>query len=315
MAIKELHEEKGYPISALCAIVDLNRSSYYKWLKRDVSEQEAKDKDLIEKIIKLYQESNGIFGYRRMQINLKRRFGLHCNKKRIYRVMRIIGLKSVIRRKRPNYVKSTPEVTAENILNRDFAAEHLNEKWLTDVTEFKFGDGSKLFLSAILDLKDKGIISYMMGTRNTNKLVFDTFDAAVEKHPESTPLFHSDRGFQYTSRIFKAKLDKAGMTQSMSRVGCCIDNGPMEAFWGVIKAEMYYLQRFDDYDSLKLAIEIYIDFYNNYRYQEKLDGLAPLEYREMLLLASRRMLISETENPPATLLEPADAFTLALTTV
>jgi len=313
LAIKELHEEKGYPIKALCDILDLNRSSYYKWLNRDAREQEAKDADLIEKIINLYQESNGIFGYRRMQLNLKRRYGLHCNKKRVYRVMRVIGLKSVIRRKRPNYVKSTPEVTAENVLNRNFGAETFNEKWLTDVTEFKFGEGSKLFLSAILDLKDKGIISYMIGNRNTNKLVFDTFDAAVEKHPGASPLFHSDRGFQYTSRFFKAKLDAACMTQSMSRVGCCIDNGPMEAFWGIVKAEMFYLQRFDDYDSLKMAIEGYVDFYNNNRYQEKLGGLAPLEYREMLLQKSRRALASEMANRTAPCLESADAFTIALT--
>ena len=285
MAIKELHEEKGYPVNALCEILMLNRSSYYKWLNRDASEQEAKDADLIEKIIIIYHESNGIYGYRRIRLNLIRRFGLHCNKKRVYRVMRIIGLRSVIRRKRPSYLKSSPEIVAENILNRDFNAEELNEKWLTDVTEFRFGDGKKLFLSAILDLKDKSIISYEMGNRNTNKLVYDTFDNAVEMHPNAKPLFHSDRGFQYTSRFFKAKLDEAGMTQSMSRIACCIDNGPMEAFWGVIKAEMYYLQQFDSYDVLKRAIEKYIYFYNNTRYQEKLNGLAPLEYREMLLAA------------------------------
>jgi len=199
--------------------------------------------------------------------------------------MRAIDMKSVIRRKRPNYVRTTPEVTAENILNRDFTAEKLNEKWLTDVTEFKCGDGKKLYLSAILDLKDKSIISYVVGRSNNNALVFQTFDAAVRKNPEATPLFHSDRGFQYTSKSFRAKLDTAGMTQSMSRVGRCIDNGPMEAFWGTIKAEMYYLKRFSDYHSLEEAIINYIVFYNNHRYQSKLGGLAPLEFREMQLVA------------------------------
>jgi transposase InsO family protein len=199
--------------------------------------------------------------------------------------MRIIGLKSVIRQKRKGYPKVNPYHIAANILNRDFKAENLNEKWLTDVTEFRFGDGKKLFLSAILDLKDKSIVSYEIGHRNTNKLVFDTFDSAVVKYPEANPLFHSDRGFQYTSRAFKAKLDAAGMTQSMSRVGRCIDNGPMEAFWGVLKVEMFYLHQFDDFDSLKASIENYIHFYNNRRYQEKLDGFAPLEYRAMLLAA------------------------------
>ena len=285
LAIKSLHEGKSYPIAVLCDILALNRSSYYKWLRRDPSEQEARDADLVEHICNLYQESNGILGYRRMQLNLKRRFNLHCNKKRIYRVMRAIGLKSVIRRKRPNYIKSTPEITAENILNRNFTANNLNEKWLTDVTEFKYGDGKKMYLSAILDLRDKGIVAYVIGSSNNNQLVFDTFDAAVKKYPDAHPLFHSDRGFQYTSRLFKAKLDAAGMTQSMSRVGRCIDNGPIEAFWGTLKAEMYYLNHFNDYDSLALAIEQYIAFYNSTRYQEKLNGLAPLEYRLMLLSA------------------------------
>ena len=285
LAVKRMNEEKGYPINALCDVLNLNRSSYYKWLRRDPFVQEAKDKELIDKMCILYQESHGILGYRRMQISLKRRYGLHCNKKRVYRAMRAIGMKSVIRRKRPNYVKSTPEVTAENILNRNFTAEHLNEKWLTDVTEFKYGDGGKMYLSAILDLKDKSIIAYTMGYSNNNRLVFDTFDIAVQKYPEAKPLFHSDRGFQYTSKVFRAKLDAQVMTQSMSRVGRCIDNGPMEAFWGTLKAEMYYLHRFHDYDSLKTEIEKYITFYNSNRYQAKLGGLAPLEFREMISAA------------------------------
>ena len=163
--------------------------------------------------------------------------------------------------------------------------QNLNEKWLTDVTEFKYGESGKLYLSAILDLKDKSIISYIVGRSNNKRLVFDTFDVAVLKYPDAKPLFHSDRGFQYTSRIFKAKLDMQGMTQSMSRAGRCIDNGPMEAFWGTLKAEMYYLRSFSDYDSLKTAIENYIIFYNENRYQEKLGGLAPLEFREMILTA------------------------------
>jgi transposase InsO family protein len=200
--------------------------------------------------------------------------------------MRAIGLKSVIRRKRPNCVKSTPETTAENILNRNFTAENLNEKWLTDVTEFKYGNSGKMYLSAILDLKDKSIVSYVIGHRNDNQLAFETFDLAIQKYPDAKPLFHSDRGYQYTSKVFKAKLDAAGMIQSMSRVGRCIDNGPMEAFWGTLKAEMYYLYRFFDYDSLRTAIERYIHFYNNCRFQARLGGFAPLEYRALLITAA-----------------------------
>ena len=114
--------------------------------------------------------------------------------------------------------------------------------------------------------------------KNNNELVFKTFDIAIAENPDAKPLFHSDRGFQYTSPAFKHKLQQAHMIQSMSRVGKCIDNGPMEGFWGILKTEMYYLNKFNTYEELKEAIEKYIYYYNNNRYQEKLGCLSPIEY-------------------------------------
>lgn len=230
----------------------------------------------------LYAEFNGTYGYRRLSDELNARYNTYYNYKRVYRLTQMVNLKAVIRRKRPQYQRATPEVTAENILNRDFTAENLNEKWLTDVTEFKYGENSKLYLSAILDLKDRSIISFAIGRNNNNQLAFDTFDLAVSRYPDAHPLFHSDRGYQYTNRQFKARLDKAGMTQSMSRVGRCIDNGPMEGFWGILKCEMYYLSKFTDYKSLHAAIEDFIRFYNFDRRQKKLGRLAPMNYRQLL---------------------------------
>ena len=163
-----------------------------------------------------------ILGYRQMTIKLNREHDFKVNKKRIYRLMTILHLKSVCRKKRKNYIKSTPQVTAENLLNRKFEATYFGEKWLTDVTEMKYGQGKKAYLSAILDLADKSIVSFVVGHSNNNKLVFETFDIAHKTYPNVTPLFHSDRGYQYTSRNFKAKLDQAGMTQSMSRVARCM---------------------------------------------------------------------------------------------
>lgn len=144
--------------------------------------------------------------------------------------MKSANLKSVIRKKKKAYVLSTPQVTAENVLNRNFRAEKPNQKWLTDVTEFKLADGKKAYLSAILDLGDRSVVSYVLGHSNNNQLVFETFDLAVAANPDAKPIFHSDRGFQYTNRQFKNKLDNIGATQSMSRVSRCIDNGPMEGF-------------------------------------------------------------------------------------
>jgi transposase InsO family protein len=280
--IKILHNTKGYSIVELCSFAEIHRSSYYKWLNRTVSETEAFNGRLATLIRDAYEERSGILGYRQMTIKLNREHDFKVNHKRVYRIMRIIGLKSVCRRKRKSYIKSTPEITAENILNRNFEAVRFGEKWLTDVTEMKYGTAGKAYLSAILDLGDKSIVSFVLGHSNNNALVFKTFDLAQQAHPSVTPIFHSDRGFQYTSKHFRKKLDDAGMVQSMSRVSRCIDNGPMEAFWGMLKSEMYYLRKFDSYEELESSVTEYIDFYNNGRYQKRLDCMTPLEYRQYL---------------------------------
>ena len=245
----------------------LNRSSYYKWKNRKQSKSELLNLQIREYIKEYYEESNGVLGYRQMSITINREktdeLPHRINIKRVRRIMQILGLKSVILMKRPYYLKSTPEITAENILNRDFKASAPFEKWLTDVTEFKYYVGSevkKLYLSAILDLYDRRIIAYKLGDSNNNALVFETFDEAVSLYPNARPIFHSDRGFQYTNKAFHQKLMDAGMIQSMSRVGRCLDNAPMEGWWGILKSEMYYLKKFTSREILVSAIEDYILF-------------------------------------------------------
>ncbi len=233
--------------------------------------------------MQMYEKHNRTLGSRRMMININREYGTNYNHKHIRRIMRILGISSVIRRVRHSCTKRSPkEQAAENILNRDFHADTYNQKWLTDVTEFKYGNGSKAYLSAILDLGDNRIAAWVLGHSNNNELVFKTFRAAVNDNPNAHPLFHSDRGFQYTSPTFVNMLNKAKMTRSMSRVGKCIDNGPMEGFWGIIKTEMYYLNKFDTYEELEKAVEAFIHYYNYDRYQEKLNCMAPMEYHEYL---------------------------------
>lgn len=281
IAIRYLHDTEKYPVCKLCAVLSINRSSYYKWLKRKPSTNQVQNEGILSWIKELYEEQNGILGYRQMTITINRVHKVCYNKKRIRRLMQILGLKSVCRIKKRSYIPSTPETEAENVLNREFYADAPNEKWLTDVTEFKYYIGPeirKLYLSAILDLYDKRIVAYKISDSNNKQLVFDNFDEAVALNPDAHPLFHSDRGFQYTSITFYNKLQAAKMRQSMSRVGRCIDNGPMESFWGMLKSEMYYLQRFTDRDELILAIENYIHFYNNIRYQRRLRYMTPMEF-------------------------------------
>ena len=144
----------------------------------------------------------------------------------------------------------------------------------------------KVYLSAILDLYDRRIVSYVIRDKNNNALVFDTVDNALLRNPGAQPLFHSDRGFQYTNRTFHTKLVNAGIMQSMSRVAKCIDNGPMEGFWGILKRERYYGKRFTDRDTLEKMIEDYIDYYNNKRLQRNLGILTPMEKHEIYLQAA-----------------------------
>jgi putative transposase len=259
----------------------ISRSSYYKWTKRKESTLEIENRMLISEIIKIYEDVDGIYGYRRITMNLNRRLGRKINHKRIYRLMKLSSLQSVIRRKKKRYIKYAAQQVAENILNREFTADKLNQKWLTDVTELKYGNSQKAYLSAILDLHDKSIVAYVLGHSNNNDLVFKTVDIALAASPGASPMFHSDRGFQYTSYGFKRKLVNAGMVQSMSRVGRCIDNGPMEGFWGILKCEKYYLHKYHTFDELSKAIDEYINFYNNDRLQKRLNGLSPMEFRAL----------------------------------
>ena len=276
-------QKEGYAITEICDILKLNRSSYYNWTHRVKSNREVENEALLHEIGLIYAEHNGTYGYRRIADEYNSTHKKQYNLKRFYRLVHIVGLLAVIRRKRPAYQRSTPEITAENILNSEFTANKVNEKWCTDVTEMKYGsEGKKAYLSAILDLKGRDIVSFAIGKSNNNQLVFETFDLAIQKYPDAHPLFHSDRGFQYTSKVFNAKLDKQKMTQSMSRVGRCIDNGPMEGFWGILKCEMYYLNYFETYEDLASAVKQFIYYYNHQRRQHKLNCLPPATYRSLL---------------------------------
>lgn len=262
----------------------MNRSSYYKWLNRKPTKNELENHELANIIID-YDECFGhILGYRRMTDWINRLNHKKYNHKRIHRLMVLVGIHAVIRAKRSKYKYNKPQVTADNLLARDFTATKPNEKWVTDVSEFKLkGMKKKLYLSIIMDLYDRSIVAFQISNRNDNNLVFKTYDKAIEANQGAKPMFHSDRGFQYTSKVFKSKLHNQGITQSMSRVGCCIDNGPMEGLWGIIKSEMYNLQEFHTSKELKQAIKKYINFYNNERFQSRFDVQTPMEVREAAL--------------------------------
>ena len=299
LAIQHFHAEKGWSIRWMCRQLGISKAAYYKWLHRSVPQAEQENLVLAELIREYDEQYNHILGYRRMTAWINRLNGTCFSKNRIHRIMQAINVHSVIRKQPKKYRKSTPERTAENVLKRDFNASSPNEKWVTDVTEFKWYEGPvchKLYLSAILDLYDRSVVSHVISRRNDNKLVFQTFDKAIANNPDAKPIFHSDRGFQYTGRVFQTKLTNQEMEQSMSRVGRCIDNGPTEGFWGIIKSEMYYLQTFKDEKSLRSAIEKYIHFYNYERFQERFETRTPMEVRTEALNSDAPALYPIPEN-------------------
>ena len=201
LAIKELSDEnKTYSISALCEFAGIARSAYYKWLDHVNSDNDNLNERIADTITKIHDEHPDM-GYRRIRDTLAHDYKIAVNDKRVLRICRKKKIQSYIKHRYNCCTKpaSDPAYVAENILNREFKSDRINQKWVTDVSEFKYGVGEddkkgKLYLSVILDLCDRRPVAFVYSTRNDNPLVFDTFDKAVAANPGATPLFHSDRG-------------------------------------------------------------------------------------------------------------------------
>ena len=228
----------------------------------------------------IFFEMGQIYGYRRMTIELNRRTNQHYNQKRIRRIMGKLGLRSIIRRPRRGCTVARDGYYEPNRLNRNFTASFRNEKWVTDVTYLQYGNGQKAYLSAVKDLYTGEIISHVVSKRNDNPLVMTTLKKAFLANRGAQPLIHSDRGFQYTSREYARFTASHHVLRSMSRVGRCIDNAPMESFWSHYKVEAYDRREFTSYQELVASIDQYIHFYNHKRHQTKLNGLTPVEFRD-----------------------------------
>ena len=285
LAIQHFYDNQGWSIKWMCKHLLISRASYYKWLHREVPKQEKENIELAV-LIKEYDERfKGILGYRRMTSWINRFNQTNYSKNRVHRIMKKLNIHAKIRKKKKKYKMSTEQAIADNVLKRDFYAHEPNQKWATDVTEFKIPEtNKKLYLSVIIDLYDRYPVSHVVSLKNNNNLVFKTYDKAIESNPDAKPIFHSDRGFQYTSKVFQNRLENQEMQQSMSRVGCCIDNGPTEGFWGIIKTEMYQLYEITDEASLRFAINEYIRFYKEERPQDRYNCKTPLEVRNEAIL-------------------------------
>ena len=187
--------------------LSISRAAYYKWLHREIPFQEQENIELANFVKEYDERFNHILGYRRMTSWINHFNHTNYSRKRVHRIMKKLNIHSVIRKKKKKYLSSNPQAVAENILQRDFYATGPNQKWATDVTEFKVpSEKKKLYLSAIIDLYDRYPVAYVISCRNDNRLVFKTFDKAIATNPDAKPIFNSDRGFQYTSKVFQENL-------------------------------------------------------------------------------------------------------------
>lgn len=228
-----------------------------------------------------YNLHKGRYGYRRITDEMKN-LGYTINHKNVQKLMGILDLKSTIRKVRYRSYKGTIGAIAPNVIDRDFKASLPNQKWATDVTQINIKE-EKLYLSPILDMFNGEIISYSISKSPNMKLINDMLDKAFKKIKNTNGLiFHSDQGWQYQHYGYRKALEKHGIIQSMSRKGNCLDNAMAENFFGIMKSELLYAQKFDSSNQFIKSLEEYIDYYNNRRIKSRLKEKSPVQYRALL---------------------------------
>ena len=267
---------RDYPIEGLLKQAALPRSTFY--YQQHTLHATDKYAALKIKIKEIYHGHKGRYGYRRVTAAL-RRLGHLVNHKLIQRLMGILGLKSLVRPKKYRSYKGDIGAIAPNVLQRQFKATSLNEKWVTDVTEFAVA-GEKLYLSPIMDLFNGEIIAYETSKKPVAHLVEAMLQRALRRlRRRDKPVLHSDQGWQYQMKGYQQTLLKHGVVQSMSRKGNCLDNAAIESFFATLKAEFFYLNKFSSIDELQKGLRSYIRYYNNDRITLRNGGLSPVEYR------------------------------------
>ena len=265
-----------FDLDLLLNQTNMARSSYYYHEKRNqLTDKYQSVKELIKQI---YHHHKGRFGYRRITLKINQK-GILINHKTVLKLMKILGLKSVIRIKKYKSYKGELGKIAPNVLNRNFKAISPNQKWATDITEFNVL-GKKLYLSPIIDLFNGEIISYELSERANFDQIIAMLKKSFKRITNQTNLIlHSDQGWQYQMKQYQTILKDKGIIQSMSRKGNCLDNAIIENFFGILKSELFYLKQYKSITQLKHEIKEYIIYYNNDRIKQNLKGMSPIQYR------------------------------------
>ncbi|QZY97668.1 IS3 family transposase (plasmid) [Pantoea dispersa] len=272
--VNELRHE--WPLSRLLIVAGLPRSTFYYHVKRLATPDRYQSARTL--VLKIYHQHKGRYGYRRIRLACRNE-GVLLDGKTVRKLMKELGISSLIRIKKYRSYKGEQGRVCDNLLKRQFDAERPNEKWVTDVTEFKV-NGKKLYLSPIMDLYNGEIIAYNLSARSLPTMVHTMLTDALKRlAKDEHPMLHSDQDWQYQMSRWQRWLKDSGIVQSMSRRGNCLDNAAIESFFGTLKAECYYLNEYESVEHLRQDIVKYIDYYNHMRIKEKLGGLSPVQYR------------------------------------
>lgn len=259
----------------MLALSRLPRSTYYYHLNQSKVDKYSEVKKEIEHI---FTENKQRYGYRRILLILRQK-GIVLNHKTVHKLMRSMGLQGKRRKSKYKSYKGEVGKVAPNIINRDFAANKPYEKLATDVTEFAVCD-DKVYLSPILDLHNNEVISYSISLSPNFEQTREMLQGLLDKLPQGVmPILHSDQGWQYQMKEFQRQLQERNIIQSMSRKGNCLDNSVMENFFGRLKVEMFYGEKFQTVEEFVHCLKEYINYWNNERISLTLDGMSPVQYR------------------------------------
>lgn len=266
----------------MCKIAGVSRSGFYSFISRTIPIH--LDENLV---VELFNKKKGRFGIRRLKMCFERERGLKINLKKIIRIKKKFGLTTIVRRRNTSrmvFKKGEEHKVAPNLLERNFNPISTEICLSTDVTELQYSRGQRAYLSATKDLRTKEIVNFKVSSRPTIELVVDSFEKylnSLTEQEKSKVLIHSDQGFHYTSYQYRSLLEQHGVLQSMSRKGNCLDNSPIESFFGHLKDEVEY-KDCKNVNEVKKRIKKYIDYYNNDRPQWGLKKKTPAEARVKL---------------------------------
>ena len=282
--VKTLFNEFNVSKSRIINLIGIKKSSYYYWVKEVKTQRDIENKILYDIIKSIWQDSRKTYGAVRIHKKL-RKLGLEVNIKRVRGLMKENQIKSIIHKKFRNYNKSDDiKEAARNILKRNFDTEKLNEKWVSDITYIWTRKDGWCYLSSIMDLHSRRIISHKVGKFMDIKLVIDTLKMAIYKRGDITDLIiHTDRGSQYMSKEYRKFCAKKGISISYSRKGNPYDNACIESFHATLKKEYVHNENFENLESLRTGMYEYIEiWYNNSRIHSKIGFTSPNEYEESM---------------------------------